>query len=127
MAVAFMAAETINSKTQSKRKMFIDCELLHIDESIFYPWDKEHEVENRKRLEAFAAENELKLNVVSLGEKYKLSEEDSENLIAANSDRGSCREDTVSFFRNNAIQDFASKHGYEKVMVGDNGLRVSLL
>ena len=125
LALAYMTSETVNSKTQSKRKMFIEGEMLHIDESVFYPWDRAHREDNLKKLEDFAALCGMPLTVVSLEEKYKISEADAESILQANSDRGSCREDTITFFRNSAIQDFALKHRHTHLLIGDSGLRVA--
>lgn len=125
MSLAFMASETINNKTQSKRKMFVEAEMLYLDESVFYPWDLEFEKKNNEKLEEFAKLTGLKLNIISLAEKFKLSVQEAKDLMEANSDRGSCKEDTVVIFRNNAIQDFALKNNFSKVVVGDSALRVS--
>ena len=105
--------------------MFIEGEMLHIDESVFYPWDKSQRQGNLKKLTDFAALCNLALTVISLEEKYKITEEDAESILQANSDRGSCREDTITFFRNSAIQDFALKQQHTHLLVGDSGLRVS--
>jgi hypothetical protein len=119
-----MTSETVNSKTHSKRKMFIEGEMLHVDESVFYPWDKSHHQSNLKKLTEFAELCNLQLSVISLADKYKITETDAETILQANSDRGNCREDTITFFRNSAIQDFALKHQHSNLLVGDSGLRV---
>ena len=124
LCLAYMASETINQKAVSKRKMFIKAELLYINEEVFYPWDKEFKDENLARLEQFAAAIDLKLNVVDLGQKYKLDYESAADILEANSDRGSCREDTITFLRNSAIEDFAIKNDFHNLVVGDTGLRV---
>lgn len=120
-----MASETIHSNTQSKRKMFVEAEMLHIDESVFYPWDKHHVEANKERLQDLAKKLNLKLHVISLGEKYKLDYEAAQELLDANSDRGSSREDFIVFLRNSAIEDFCLKNNFNRLVVGDSGLRVA--
>ena len=102
-------------------------ELLFINEEVFYPWDKQYNEQNIARLEDFATAVNLKLNVINLGEKYKLDQKAAEEILEANSDRGNCREDTITFLRNSAIEDFAIKNDFHNLVVGDTGLRVILV
>lgn len=124
LALAFMMGETVNNKSTSKRRMFVSAELLHIDESIFYPWDVEHEQKNVDKLKKFASLVNLPLTIVSIAEKYKLTPETAKQLVEANSERGSCREDTIQFLRNSVIEDFSLKKNFDKLLVGDSALRV---
>jgi len=169
VALSFMAAETIHGKTQSKRKMFVEAEMLHVDESVFYPWhgtvrpeilitedkapiadnemaDKPVETssnhpepdqkqptyesltqneENLLRLKKLSKDIGLKLHIVSLAKKYKLTQDSAKDMLEAASDRGSCKEDIIVYLRNAAVEDFARKNGFGNLVVGDTGLRVA--
>lgn len=126
MSLALMAAETANNKSQSKRKMFINIELLHIDESVFYPWNAQLEPANKMKLLQFGTEMGLKLHWVDLAEKYKLTPETAAEMLESASDRGSSREDIIVYLRNAAIEDFCEQQKIFKLLVGDSALRVSL-
>ena len=126
MSLAFMAAETANNKSQSKRKMFINIELVHVDESVFYGWNAAQEPDNKMRLLNFANAMEVQLHWIDLGEKYKLTHETAAQMLESAADRGSAREDIIAYLRNAAIEDFCEKQKVYKLLVGDSALRVDV-
>lgn len=124
-ALALMMGETVNCKSESKRKMFVEAEMLYVDESIFYPEDKEMWDKNQERLRNLAERVELKLNYASISEKLKLDRTTAQELLDSCSDRGSSKEDVITLMRQTVIQDTANKLGFKHLLVGENALRVA--
>ena len=124
-SLALMTGETVNCKTESKRKMFVEAEMLHVDESIFYPENEPLWSENLTRLKQLSEKVGLKLHVESIAERYKLTRDTAKELLSSCDDRGSSKEDIVSFMRESVIADAAKKLGFKHLLVGDNALRVA--
>lgn len=47
--------------------------------------------------------------------------------MAINDPKGSCREDVLAMLRNRVVYRYAKNEKLTKIIVGDNGLRVSLM
>lgn len=117
-----MASESLHNNTFSKRKMFFTAEFLHIDESCFYK--NEPKEENLEKLRNFSEKCGIKLTILSIEECFGVTQEQAEELLSSTQNRGSCREDMIEMLRNRAVHKFCKENGFDKVAIGDNGLRV---
>lgn len=124
-ALALMTGETVNGKSESKRKMFVEAEMLFVDESIFYPEDKDLWDLNYQRLRKLEERVGLKLHITSIEEQLKIDRSTAASLLDSCSDRGSCREDVITIMRQSVISGVAHKLGFTKALLGDNALRVA--
>jgi len=123
-SLTYMVGESVKGKTASKRKMFFEAEVLHVDESCFYPEDEETNIKNLQKIEFLCNEIAVKLHIIRIDETLGLTREKCREIITHSNEKGSCREDLVKLLRNRAILEFCNNNEFKKLVSGDNGLRV---
>lgn len=107
--------------------MFFSVRLLHIDEHVFYDQEQEDAYqENLKRLEALSEATKLKLDILKIENELGYDASQCKELLKINDNKGSCREDVISMLRNRVIYKYVKNNKLTKIMLGDNGLRVSI-
>ena len=106
--------------------MFFSCSMLHIDEHAFYPNETEEtHIENLEKMKQLSEKIQVPLTILKIEDELGFDPEKCIELMEANDTKGSCKEDTLVMLRNRVIYKYAKNNGFKKIMVGDNGLRVS--
>lgn len=127
LSMTFMAGESLNGNSFSKRKMFFSGEILHVDESCFYQNEEsETSQENMEKLKMFSEDISMKLNILKIEEVFDFTKEQALEMLSSAKNRGSCREDIIEILRNRAIHKFCKENDFMRIASGDNGLRVNI-
>lgn len=100
--------------------------MLHIDEHAFYPNETEEaHAENLEKMNQLAEVTGMKLTILKIEQELGFSVEKCLELLNANDTKGSCKEDILVMLRNRVIYKYAKNNKVNKIMMGDNGLRVT--
>lgn len=108
--------------------MFFSVRLLHVDEHAFYPQEEQEIYEqNLQKMRDLAASTKLQFVILKIEDELGLEVSQCRELMAINDPKGSCREDVLAMLRNRVVYRYAKNEKLTKIIVGDNGLRVSLM
>lgn len=76
-------------------------------------------------MEGLSKKTGIPLTVLKIEEELGFDVEKCLELMNSNDTKGSCKEDVLVMLRNRVIYKYAKNNGFKKIVIGDNGLRVS--